>query len=66
MKFIIDFGGFVNVVNNEINIFLYLVMSYRFSFDGLCVLWEVLEVLLNGGVYVDMVNKDRKRVMDVV
>ena len=61
MKLIIDSGGLVNDVNNESNTPLHLATSYRPSPDGLCVLREVLEALLNGGAHADMVNKNRKQ-----
>lgn len=65
MKLIIDSGGLVNDVNNETNTPLHLATSYRPSPDGLRVLREVLEALLNGGAHADMVNKNRKTAMDV-
>ena len=65
MKLIIDSGGLVNAVNNETNTPLHLATSYRPSPDGLRVLREVLEALLNGGAHADMVNKNRKTAMDV-
>ena len=65
MKLIIDSGGLVNDVNDETNTPLHLATSYRPSPDGLRVLRAVLEALLNGGAYADMVNKNRKTAMDV-
>lgn len=65
VRFIIDSGGLVNAVNNETNTPLHLATSYRPSPDGLRVLREVLEALLNGGAHADMVNKNRKTAMDV-
>lgn len=35
MKFIMNVGGYVNVVNNRGNIFFYLVVIYKFSIGGL-------------------------------
>lgn len=52
-------------MNNETNTPLHLATSYRPSPDGLRVLREVLEALLNGGAHADMVNKNRKTAMDV-
>lgn len=65
VRFIIDSGELVNAVNNETNTPLHLATSYRPSPDGLRVLREVLEALLNGGAHADMVNKNRKTAMDV-
>ena len=65
MKLIMHVGCNVNAINSKGNSPLHLAVTFKPSTEDLQLLMDVLEILFDGGIHEDLVNREGKTAMDI-
>ena len=65
MKLIMHAGCNVNAINTKGNSPLHLAVTFKPSTEDLQLLMDVLEILFDGGIHEDLVNREGKTAMDI-
>lgn len=64
IKFLLDCGVEVNVVDNEGNSVFYIIVQYNRFISDFLILYFIIISLVEVGVYIDMINKQNKISLD--